>query len=203
MIQFEDVTDLFTVNFEELRSHLRYLEDNLPKAGGTMFNGWTVTSKGGSYKEAWVDGSAFFKRLPTGKVVFDPAAAKAAGFHPKEQHVNPTDASSPELMSIISQAKKLGLAPCRARLIQLVPGASSSWHTDGTPENLILRLHVVIQTNPGATFASASGLRHLEQDRIFLINVNDYHSVQNSGPTNRTHLVVDVTDTKKISKVHR
>lgn len=201
-IKFEDITHLFSVDFDALRRHVQHLEATLPKAGGAMFNGWTVMSRGGSYKEAWVDGSQFFKKGPTGKLIFDIVAAHRAGFYPNREHTRYTDASCSELIKLVERAKELGLSPCRARLIQLVPGATSSWHTDGTPDKQVLRLHAVIQTNKDATFTTEGGAQHLEQDKLFLINVNFYHSVQNNGSTPRTHLVIDVTDTRKISRVH-
>lgn len=202
MIQFENVTEVFAPDFNALTNHLRKLEVEVPKAGGAMFNGWTVMGRNGKHTDGWVDGSAFMKKTIHGKVYFDAPAAAAAGFYPNAAHNRFTNASCPELERILLTAKSLGLKPCRARLIQLAPGATSNWHTDGTPEKLILRLHVVIESNPEAVFRTDQGSTNLKAGNVFLINVNYYHAVENHGDTSRTHLVVDVTDTKGISKVH-
>jgi hypothetical protein len=203
MIKFEDVTHLFNPDFDALRDHVRLLEATVPKAGGTMFNGWTVMGKNGKHTDAWVDGSAFVKKLADGRMWFDYPSALKANYWPNAAHDKFTNASSPELEQLLDKAKNLGLKPCRARLIQLVPGAASSWHSDGLPETLVLRLHVVIESNPLAVFKTAEGATHLPANRVYLINVNDYHSVENHGDSVRTHLVTDVTDSNSISKVHR
>lgn len=202
MIKFEDITSLFNPDFDALRAHIRVLEQTLPKAGSEHFNGWTVMGKDGKHTDGWIDGSKFLKKLPNEKFYWDFQAAHAAGYHPSKDHLLYTNAANPELIRLIEQAKLLGLTPCRARLIQLVPGAVSNWHTDGTPEKLALRLHVVIETNEKASFVSDEGPTHLPADRVYLINVNYYHRVENLGDSSRTHLVVDVTDTHQISKAH-
>jgi hypothetical protein len=142
------------------------------------------------------------KKLADGKFFWDKHGAAMAGYHPSKDHLTYTNAASPELIRILDKAKELGLTPCRARLIQLVPGAVSDWHTDGTPDKLVLRLHVVIETDPKASFVSDEGPTHLPANHVYLINVNYYHRVENLGESSRTHLVVDVTDTQSVSRVH-
>jgi len=203
MIQFENITELFAPDFDALRAHVRQLEATLPKAGGEMFNGWSVMSRSGSYRDGWVDGSVFMKTLSNGKVYFDSLGAARAGYHRSSEHLTFTEAASDELRRLIGQATELGFQPCRARLIQLVPGAASNWHTDGSPAKTILRLHIVIETNEQAHFHSEEKATHLPANNVFLINVNYRHMVDNLGDTARTHLVVDVKDTKGVSKVHR
>lgn len=203
MIQFEDVTHLFKIDWLRFQDHVRKLEAKLPKAGGDLFNGWSVQSASGKYTDGWIDGSRFFKTNEAGEVTgYDTAAAKAAGYFASRFHTKITNAAGLDAIQAIMTASKLGLSPVRARLIQLTPGSKSAWHTDGTADKLILRLHLVVETNPGCWFIHSNGRQHLEGQHAYLLNVNDFHQVVNEGTTNRTHLVVDVTDTKRISKVH-
>lgn len=200
MIQFEDLTHLFNVDWAALREHVKTNLNHLPKSGGSMFSGWSVQGKNGSMTDGWVDGSAFWKKS-NGKLYFDLQAAQAAGFFMNKEHVQLTDASSPALASCVERMTELGFQPCRSRLIQLQPGASSTWHTDGSA--LMLRMHFVIETNDQCWFKHGEEQRfHFKENCVYLINVNDYHQVGNDGSTDRTHLVTDVTDTFKVSKVH-
>ncbi len=96
----------------------------------------------------------------------------------------------------------LGLFPVRARLTQMSPGDMTEWHIDSLPETQATRLHFVIETNPGVVMLTAEGERHLEQDHVYIFNVNDYHQVKNLGDVPRTHLFMDVYDSRGITKHH-
>jgi hypothetical protein len=203
MIQFEDVTHLFDVDWDKIKAHVRYLEQNVPIAGDALFGGWSILSKTGLHTEGWFHGAAYYRRRPDGTIYFDAEAARSKGFIPNNEQTEFTNASCPELEHLINQVRNLGFVAYRARIIQIQPGNTSSRHTDGMPDKLVLRLHVIIETNPGAHFITDTEHRHLEEHKIFLINVNEYHRVRNMGDTVRTHLIIEVEDKLGVSKVHK
>lgn len=203
MINITDITTHFDLNWSRFKDHIRKLEKTMPKAGGQMFSGWSVQSENGDYRSGWIDGSKYFITDEDNEVIgYNHDQAVSDGYVDSRRHLKITKAAGVDAIRAVITASQLGLQPARARLIQLVPGAKSLWHTDGTPENLILRLHLVIETNPGCWFIHEGGRIHMEEAHAYLVNVNEFHQVVNEGDTNRTHLVVDVFDTKKISKAH-
>lgn len=200
MIYFENLTHLFVVDWNSIENHIKNNLMNLPRAGHEKFAGWAVQSFSGKYTDGWVDGSQFLSRKD-GRTFWDSEGARNAGYRHKTEQVHFTDASCPALVDVIQQLADLGFNPLRARLINLRPGDRSSYHTDGPPP--ILRMHFVIETNTACFFRSEHETAHLPARQVFLINVDDYHQVWNDGTTNRTHLVVDVEDTKGISLLHK
>jgi hypothetical protein len=202
MIKFENLTSLFSVNWEAIKNYIDTELVKYPKAGMGDFTGWSVQSKTGKYTDGWVNGTHYMSFGANGELIFDKEAATAAGFYPSKFHTEFTDIANDDLKSCIDQLRKLGLSPCRARLTQLVPGAESDWHTDGKPSDKIIRLHFVFETNPDCFFMHEAGKFHMEEKNVYLVNINYHHKVVNLGNTNRTHMIVDVTDTSGISKVH-
>lgn len=202
MIQFEDITELFTVNWTELRQHLRVLEATMPRAGGKYFGGWSILSSDGTHLDGWTDWSIFYEKIGD-TLKFNEEEARKHGYTPPTEAVKFTNAASPEIVSLIEQIRELGLSPHRARITQLSPSITGTRHTDGTKNRLALRLHAVIDTNQDAAFITDDEVKHLEQDKVYLINVNEFHTIRNLGSNIRTHLIMDVFDTKQISKLHR
>jgi hypothetical protein len=202
MIKLENLTHLFTVNWDAIRNYIRTELVKYPKAGSGDFTGWSVTSNTGKYTDGWLNGTHFMSVGLDGEIVIDKDAALAAGYCSAKFHTQFTDIANADLQSCINQLSNLGLSPCRARLTQLEPGAESDWHTDGKPSDKIIRLHFVFDTNPDCFFIHEAGKSHMEENNVYLININYHHKVVNLGNTNRTHMIVDVTDTKGISKVH-
>lgn len=202
MIQFEDITDLFTIKWDELRQHLRVLEATMPRAGGKYFGGWSVLSSDETYQDGWTDWSIFYEKNGDA-LKFNEVEARKNGYTPPTDAVKFTNAASPEIINLIEQIRELGLSPHRARITQLSPAITGTRHTDGVKHKLALRLHVVIETNPDAAFITDDEVKHLEQDRVYLINVNEYHLIRNLGSDIRTHLIMDVFDTKQVSKLHK
>jgi hypothetical protein len=202
MIKFENLTNLFTVNWSAIKGYIQEELINYPKAGLGDFTGWSVLSKTGKYTDGWVNGTHYMSFSPNGELIFDHESAAAAGFYPSKFHTEFTDIANTDLKSCVNQLRDLGLSPCRARLTQLAPNTWSDWHTDGKPSDKIIRLHFVFETNPECFFIHEAGKFHMEENNVYLVNINYHHKVVNLGNTNRTHMIVDVTDTKGISKVH-
>lgn len=202
MIEIENLTHLFNVNWDNIKSYIRTELVKYPKAGMGEFTGWSVTSNTGKYTDGWVNGTHFMTLDLNNELVIDKEAAIAAGYCPAKFHTKFTDIANDDLKSCINQLSDLGFSPCRARLTQLASGAESDWHTDGKPSDKIIRLHFVFDTNPDCFFIHEKGKFHMEENNVYLVNINYHHKVVNLGITDRTHMIVDVTDTKGISKVH-
>jgi hypothetical protein len=200
MIKIKNITPLFSVNWDPIK---HYINNDLlmyPKAGEGNFKGWSVQSKTRKYTDGWVNGSLYTSVDENGKVTLNEKAGTAAGYYPSRLHTEFTDIANDDLKSCINQLYEHGLSPCRARLIQIPPGGESSWHTDGKPSDKIIRIHFVFETNPECFFIHNFGKFHMEENNIYLINVNYHHMVVNRGNSIRTHMVVDVTDTNGIGK---
>jgi hypothetical protein len=192
-MRFINITHLFpNIDYDKLKDQVSHLEHHVPKAGpgqNAALSGWAVMGINGKHSDGWAVPRNFMHRG-----TYDPDIAEKIGFFPAHKHKKYTNAASDQFIELLEAAKKLNFNPCRARLIQLMPGRRSSYHTDGPPEILFARMHVVIRTNPDAVFITEEGETHLPENNIFLINVNTKHAVANLGSTARTHLVVDVDD---------
>jgi hypothetical protein len=202
MIKFENLTSLFSVNWEAITEYINTELIKYPKAGSGDFKGWSVQSNTGQYTDGWVNGSSYMLIGTNGEIKFNEKAATAAGYYPSKFHTEFTNIANDDLKSCINQLDDLGLVPCRARLTQLPPGGESNWHTDGGPTDKIIRMHFVFDTNPDCFFIHKFGKFHMEKNNVYLININYHHMIVNLGNTPRTHMIVDVVDTKGISKVH-
>lgn len=193
-MRFINITHLFPdIDYDKLKDQVSHLEHHVPKAGssaGAALSGWAIMGINGKHSDGWAVLGAFKHRGGT----YDPDNAEKIGFFLPHKHKKYTNAASDEYIKLLEAARKLNFNPCRARLIQLMPGRRSSYHTDGPPEILFVRMHVVIKTNPDAVFITEEGETHLPENNIFLVNVNAEHAVANRGLTPRTHLVVDVDD---------
>lgn len=91
----------------------------------------------------------------------------------------------------------------RIRIMKLAPGGEIGRHSDsidpdaGTTEGKLLRIHVPICTNSRVWFTSwdvhGSPTRiHMAEGEAWYLDTRKPHQVQNSGATDRVHLVMDV-----------
>jgi hypothetical protein len=90
----------------------------------------------------------------------------------------------------------LAAFPCpikSARLLGLAPGSFIREHSDHALDYADgeIRVHIPVQTNPGVEFYVAGERLHLEEGGCYYLNVNLPHRVNNSGQTERIHLVID------------
>jgi hypothetical protein len=80
-----------------------------------------------------------------------------------------------------------------ARLLSLAPGSFIREHTDHALdfEDGEIRIHIPIETNPGVEFYVCGERLLLEEGGCYYVNVNLPHRVNNRGPRDRIHLVID------------
>jgi hypothetical protein len=209
MIIVEDLTQHFKlVAWNKLRQQIREIEKKFPKTvprdtGGVDvgiqlagWGGWSLTSSDGNYTDGWHQGQRSLVKTEEGTV------KKMFPFANSRNFTKYTEIATPHLKFCVERARALGFLPTRARIVQMMPGDETDWHIDNVPESKATRLHFVIETNPGVVMITADGTHHLEQDHVYMFNINDYHQVKNMGTEIRTQLFMDVTDTRGITKHH-
>lgn len=167
------------------------------------FGGWSITSSDGSYKDGWT-----YERevAPESANTIEEVREfnKKMNFKGCQAYRTPTEICSPELRGMIEQLNTLGLYPCRVRFTQILPGGDTPLHRD-YPKNMYgVRLHIPIITNKECFFECESGKAHLPADGSgYLLKVNQMHRVYNHGPSPRVHIIMDVFDTKNITRFHQ
>ncbi|MEO7505720.1 MAG: aspartyl/asparaginyl beta-hydroxylase domain-containing protein [Pyrinomonadaceae bacterium] len=80
-----------------------------------------------------------------------------------------------------------------ARLLKLGPGGRILEHKDDflAPEFGEVRLHVPVLTNPGVEFYLDNERVPLQAGETWYLNFSLPHRIDNLGPTDRVHLVID------------
>ncbi|MDQ6477213.1 aspartyl/asparaginyl beta-hydroxylase domain-containing protein [Dyadobacter sp. LHD-138] len=122
---------------------------------------------------------------PGGKNIPYPDALNKEKFLP-----TPLLDQTPEIGKILSHFK----CPLHSvRLMKLHAGASILRHRDVelSFEHGEARLHIPLQTNSDVKFILDDERLPMQIGECWYINANLYHSVQNSGETDRIHLVID------------
>jgi hypothetical protein len=170
------------------------------------FGGWSVLSSDGSYKDGWLMGHKVISSEMS-KESLD-QNLKNIGFRKIEEYKQPTEICHGYLKEVMDFLLGSGLNPRRARIIRLTKGMRSSWHRDGPDNRYFVRLHVPIITNSGCIFeaqeSDATEVAHMPADgSSYILRVNRMHRVSNNGDADRFHLVMDVWDTRGITKHHR
>lgn len=87
-----------------------------------------------------------------------------------------------------------------ARLMSLAPGAQVGTHRD-TPMGLpygMVRLHIPIVTNDGAVLVLDGDTHCWKPGTFWYGDFSRPHSIANSGPSNRIHLVIDTALTPEL-----
>ena len=112
------------------------------------------------------------------------------------------DVWSPILLPILQEAiRDYGfIAPefPKVMLARLEAGNMIDPHRDGAGSNLLThKIHIPLQTNPGALFSAGGKVRHLEVGHAYEVNNIGRHSARNDGLQDRIHLIFEVFDTAR------
>jgi hypothetical protein len=91
------------------------------------------------------------------------------------------------------------------RLLSLAPQSFIREHSDNALgyDDGEIRIHVPIQTNPEVEFYVAGERLLLEEGHSYFINVNLPHRVNNRGPSQRIHLVIDAEVNEWVDRLFR
>ena len=104
---------------------------------------------------------------------------------------------APHLLPIMTQAIRYYsfVAPefPKVMLAKLEAGHAIDPHRDGAGSNLLThKIHVPLQTNPGATFGAGGEVRHLALGHAYEVNNFGTHFSRNDGAQDRIHLIFEV-----------
>lgn len=81
----------------------------------------------------------------------------------------------------------------KAMLARLEAGHVIDPHRDGAGSNLLThRIHIPVQTNPGALFCAGGEVRHLALGQAYEVNNIGEHSARNDGAQDRIHFIFEV-----------
>ena len=174
----------FSADIEALKGHflgeVTQVDPILYKDNNVNYYGWSVLSRDGSLEDGVKRISAKLKSI---------------------RGVTPTKICSGYLLEIMHRLKEMGVAPYRARLMQLeAEGDAMPFHVDATKETW--RLHIPIMTNPESFFEwqredGTIESVHLPADgSAWLVRVDVNHRAINrsKGQSSRVHLLMGCGD---------
>jgi len=168
------------------------------------FGGWSILSRTGD----WRDGFAFFQNeegtvleetfFPKDKENY--ATLKYFDIAHSLEYNKPTQAYVGALKELIEQIASFGLNPTRVRITCLKAGCKSLVHRDGGDDEYIARLHIPLWTNEKCVFICEGQNLHMEAGKAHLIMASKWHQIRNDSDEDRYHILMDVYDTKKVTK---
>lgn len=101
-----------------------------------------------------------------------------------------TIAMQPYTKSVI---ESVGGKLLKVRLMKMMPYTSIGEHKDNFKgDGVVVRFHVPLITHKKVTFKVNGRPYHLEQGKLYKIDVSQRHAVINNSPIERIHLVFDV-----------
>ena len=101
----------------------------------------------------------------------------------------------PLLDGITAQYGHTSCAYSKIMLARLSAGSVIDRHIDGAGSNLVThKVHVPLQTNPGAIFYIGDEKRHLDVGHAYEVNNIVPHGVENTGQEDRIHLIFEHYD---------
>lgn len=218
----------FKVNIRKLRKW--YKKVVLPSGEATMqgntgFGGWDILSSTGQlepdmsdYENGRILGCfnrnfSCYREVEPGVVRFDHKQAEKVAFEEDWLQDKPTSLFKGPVVDIFNDLQKQGLIIRRARVTVLDPGGSGHWHRDTMPNQYGVRLHIPLETNEECFFCyplpdhnslpvnDQEERHHMKADgSVYLVNVSRLHRIINRGSTRRVHIIMNVWDTKPLSR---
>lgn len=144
--------------------------------GLNYFGGWSVYSGNGHVHDGWEVGT-------------------------RGVHRTPTEICTGYLKEVMDKFEDLGLHPSHARITFVEPHSESVKHRDSTPGTYLPRLHVPLITWPGVVHWTEDGEFHMDANNsVYVIRTDNMHSIVNRSDHRRYHLIMDVFDSKGITK---
>lgn len=195
------------VNAAELRTTIPKLKEIGPMVfqgsefGYKNFGGWNLQSRTGDYKDGFQVGVE--KCWRNGK--FDYRLAKFLDYSHAFEHKNKTQACLKPYATILNFLESEGFYPRRARVTCLKAGSKSIIHRDAPDDVYMCRIHIPIITNDQCyhwmDYKGDQKYFHMPADgSVFILPVNVMHQITNQSQQDRYHMIVDVYDTKKVTK---
>lgn len=194
----------FAIDIGRLQSHVReHVLPLPPYMVGKFFGGWSVFSSDGTYLDGWASGERVYDPnfMPGATFV---EKQRATGVKPSMEYIVPTEICHGYLLEIMQALAAAGLRPRRARLSLLKAGGQSTRHRDAPHGEYAVRLHIPVITTPECVFQNDQGEIHMAAgSSAYLIDVSQMHQVFNRGSADRVHLIMQVTDSRHLSRYYR
>lgn len=170
--------------------------------GYSNFGGWSVLSRTGTCDDGWEVGIEQCENKS-----YKYFLAKHLKISHPFEHINPTPACIGEIKKIIDILDTHGFYPRRARITMIkahtfsIVHIDNAWPGDNLNGNYMCRVHVPIITDKKCTHWTEQGEFHMPADgSVYMLPVNNRHQIRNDSDIDRFHLIMDVYDTKGISK---
>ena len=167
------------------------------------FGGWSITSRTGDWRDGWDffqndEGKAMEVYFPKNDNNFK--ALKFFNIAHSLEHKNPTEACVGELAYIVNQLEDMGMYPRRVRVTCLKAGSKSLVHRDAGDGEYMARLHIPLITNKKCVFIADGQNLHMEAGKAIVVWTQIWHQIRNDSDQDRFHLLMDIYDTKGLTK---
>lgn len=167
------------------------------------YKGWSLLSEDGTIHSGWNEDAVVFNEQGEMDPVKSYEKKRYLGLMEDSKHNMPTELMTPELNEVFNFIASKGLKPCRMRISILKAGHELYWHSDAPENDYSVRLHIPLITNDQAFFETELERGHLAANgNAYFVKVNRKHRVVNYGPSDRWHLIMDVTDVDGFTKFH-
>lgn len=167
------------------------------------FGGWSLLSRNADWRDGWEviqthTGNTLESFFPTQEMIIK--AYKYFNIAHSLEYDKPTQAYVRYIREILEQLKSLGLTPRRARVTCLKSHSKSLVHKDADTTEYMARLHLPLWSNEKCVFICEGKHLYMEPGKAYLIWANQWHQIRNDSDEDRYHIIMDVYDTKKITK---
>jgi hypothetical protein len=196
----------YVAEVEAIRDY--FVTEVLARFPATMqsesFGGWSIQSANGEHTDGWARGEVCFEKDERGNVTFNKEKAAEIGLRPTRDYVNYTHLCVGPVRKLMDDISAMGFMPARARFTLLPAQTAPFWHRDAEDAAYMVRLHVPIMTNKLCVFLTEEGGCHMPADgSVFVLSTNRLHAIENLSDEDRIHIIMDVWDTKGVTKHHR
>jgi aspartyl/asparaginyl beta-hydroxylase len=175
-----------------------------PTMQSESFGGWSIQSSNGEHTDGWARGEVCFEKDASGAIRFNSKKAAEIGLRPTREYVKDTPLCVGPVRKLMDDVSAMGFMPARARFTLLPAQTAPFWHRDAEDEAHMTRLHVPIITNKLCVFLTEEGGQYMPADgSVFVLRTNRLHAIENLSDEDRIHIIMDVWDTKGVTKHHR
>lgn len=168
------------------------------------FGGWSILSQTADWHDGWEavqaeEGKTLEQLLPTQELITK--SHKHFNIYHSLEYNLPTQACVGYIKTVIDKLREMGLEPRRARVTCLKAGCKSLVHRDADTTEYMARLHIPLWTNKKCVHICQGKNLHMPADgHPIIIWANLWHQIRNDSDEDRYHLIMDIYDTKQITK---
>lgn len=167
------------------------------------FGGWSILSRNADWRDGWEviqthAGNTLESFFPTQEMITK--AYKYFNIAHSLEYDKPTQAYVRYIREVIEQLKDMGLTPRRVRVTCLKAHSKSLVHKDAETTEYMARLHLPLWSNDKCVFVCEGKHLHMKPGGAYIIWANQWHQIRNDSDEDRYHILMDIYDTKNITK---